>query len=148
MMSLLDTLGAQGRVILFSSHILEEVERLSGTIQVMVAGRLAASGNFREIRRLMTSRPHVFSIRSSDDRRLAAALMSRPDVGAVELTGSASAGGRSPAAPRRGLSVRTSDYGAFTAAIAELARAEDIRLYELLPADESLESVFSYLLQN
>ena len=40
MMDLLDKLGAEGRTILFSSHILEEVERLSGTIQVVVAGRL------------------------------------------------------------------------------------------------------------
>jgi ABC-type multidrug transport system ATPase subunit len=59
MMDLLDKLGSEGRTILFSSHILEEVERLSGTIQVVVAGRLAASGDFRAIRRLMTSRPHV-----------------------------------------------------------------------------------------
>jgi ABC-2 type transport system ATP-binding protein len=135
MMDLLAKLGAEGRVIVFSSHILEEVERLSGTIQVMVAGRLAASGDFREIRRLMTSRPHVFSLRSSDDRRLAAALMGRPDVAAVELTGT-------------GLSVRTTDFGAFTARIAALARDEDIRLRELLPTDESLESVFSYLISN
>ncbi len=68
MMDLLDKLGSEGRTILFSSHILEEVERLSGTIQVVVAGRLAASGDFRAIRRLMTSRPHVFTVRSSDDR--------------------------------------------------------------------------------
>jgi ABC-2 type transport system ATP-binding protein len=52
MMDLLDKLGSEGRTILFSSHILEEVERLSGTIQVVVAGRLAASGDFRAIRRL------------------------------------------------------------------------------------------------
>jgi ABC-2 type transport system ATP-binding protein len=118
---------------LFSSHILEEVERVASTIQVMVAGRLAASGDFREIRRLMTSRPHVFSVRTSDDRRLAAALMGRPDVAAVELTG-------------KGLSVRTTDYGAFTRQIAVLARAEGIRLRELQPTDESLESVFGYLI--
>ena len=68
MMDLLHALGEQGRTILFSSHILEEVERLSGTIQVMVAGRLAASGDFRAIRRLMTTRPHVFLVRTSDDR--------------------------------------------------------------------------------
>jgi ABC-2 type transport system ATP-binding protein len=133
MMDLLSRLGDEGRVILFSSHILEEVERLSGTIQVMVSGRLAASGDFREIRRLMTSRPHVFSIRSSDDRRLGAALLGRPDVAAVELTS-------------KGLQVRTTDYGAFTATIAGLARDEGIRLRELLPTDESLESVFSYLI--
>ena len=44
-----------------------------------------------------------------------------------------------------GLQVRASDYGAFTADIARLARDEGIRLRELLPADESLESVFAYL---
>jgi ABC-2 type transport system ATP-binding protein len=132
MMDLLDKLGAEGRTILFSSHILEEVERLSGTIQVMVAGRLAASGDFRAIRRLMTSRPHVFMVRSSDDRRLAATLIGRPAVTAVELS-------------RNGLQVRASDFGAFCADIAVLARDSGISLRELLPTDESLESVFAYL---
>jgi len=133
MMDLLDKLGSEGRTIVFSSHILEEVERLSGTIQVMVAGRLAASGDFRAIRRLMTSRPHVFMVRSSDDRRLAATLIGGPAITAVELTG-------------KGLQVRASDYGAFCADIAVLARDNGISLRELLPTDESLESVFAYLI--
>jgi ABC-2 type transport system ATP-binding protein len=132
MMDLLDKLGSEGRTILFSSHILEEVERLSGTIQVVVAGRLAASGDFRAIRRLMTSRPHVFTVRSSDDRLLGGALIGRPAVTAVELG-------------RAGLQVRTSDYGAFCREIAVLARAHGVRLREVQPADESLESVFAYL---
>jgi len=136
MMDLLAKLGAEGRVILFSSHILEEVERLSGTIQVMVAGRLAASGDFRAIRRLMTSRPHVFNVRSSDDRRLAAALVGRPYTTAVELAGSG------------GLQVRTSDFGAFCAQIATITRDNGIALRELLPTDESLESVFGYLISS
>jgi ABC-2 type transport system ATP-binding protein len=136
MMDLLAKLGAEGRVILFSSHILEEVEKLSGTIQVMVAGRLAASGDFRAIRRLMTSRPHVFNVRSSDDRRLAAALVGRPYTTAVELAGSG------------GLQVRTSDFGAFCAQIATITRDNGIALRELLPTDESLESVFGYLISS
>ncbi len=135
MMELLAKLGTEGRAILFSSHILEEVERLSGTIQVMVTGRLAASGDFRAIRRLMTSRPHVFSVRSSDDRRLAAVLVGRPYTNAVELTG-------------KGLQVRTSDFGAFCGQIAVLTRDNGIALRELLPTDESLESVFGYLISS
>jgi ABC-2 type transport system ATP-binding protein len=135
MMDLLAKLGTEGRVILFSSHILEEVERLSGTIQVMVAGRLAASGDFRAIRRLMTSRPHVFNVRSSDDRRLAAVLVGRPYTNAVEFTG-------------KGLQVRTNDFGAFCAQIAVLSRDHGIALRELLPTDESLESVFGYLISS
>ena len=134
MMDLLETLGDEGRTILFSSHILEEVERLSGTIQVIVAGRLAASGDFRAIRRLMTSRPHVFLVRTSDDRRLGAALIGRPSVTGVEMSG-------------RGLQVKASDFGAFSREIAGLTREHGIQLRELLPEDESLESVFAYLVE-
>jgi ABC-2 type transport system ATP-binding protein len=133
MMDLLDVQARRGRTILFSSHILEEVERISGTIQVIVGGRLAASGDFRAIRRLMTSRPHVFLVRSSDDRLLGAALIGRPAVNGVELT-------------PRGLQVRAADYGTFSRELAGLTRQEGIRLRELLPADESLESVFAYLI--
>jgi ABC-2 type transport system ATP-binding protein len=133
MMDLLHAQGEQGRVIVFSSHILEEVERLSGIIQVIVGGRLAASGDFRAIRRLMTNRPHVFMLSSSDNRALGSALIGRPAVSAVELT-------------QHGLQVRASDYGTFTREIASVSRDHGIRLTQIRPADESLESVFTYLL--
>lgn len=101
MMEVLHQLGQAGRTVLFSSHILEEVAQLSGTVQVIVAGRLAASGDYRTIRRLMTHRPHVFTIHSSDDQRLAVALLAKEPVVGVELE------------PSGGLTVRTSDYGTF-----------------------------------
>jgi ABC-2 type transport system ATP-binding protein len=135
MMDLLAKLGAEGRTILLSSHILEEVERLAGTIQVIVSGRLAASGDFRAIRRLMTSRPHVFLVRTSDDRLLGSALIGSPAVTGVELTSG-------------GLQVRASDYGRFSRELAAVARDRGIRLRELLPEDESLESVFAYLVES
>ena len=135
MMDLLTKLGAEGRTILLSSHILEEVERLAGTIQVIVSGRLAASGDFRAIRRLMTSRPHVFLVRTSDDRLLGSALIGSPAVTGVELTSG-------------GLQVRASDYGRFSRELATVARDRGIRLRELLPEDESLESVFAYLVES
>jgi ABC-2 type transport system ATP-binding protein len=135
MMDLLTRLGAEGRTIVLSSHILEEVERLAGTIQVIVSGRLAASGDFRAIRRLMTSRPHVFLVRTSDDRLLGSALIGRPAVTGVELTSG-------------GLEVRASDYGTFSRELAVLARDQGIRLREVLPEDESLESVFAYLVES
>ncbi|MDG4806131.1 ABC transporter ATP-binding protein [Micromonospora sp. WMMD1120] len=134
MMQLLHTLGDAGRTILFSSHILEEVEQVSGTVQVMVAGRLAASGDFRTIRRLMTNRPHVFAVRSTDDRALAVALIGEASVSGVELDPT-------------GLTVRAGDYGAFTRALPRIALSKGIRVRQLVPSDESLESVFSYLVE-
>jgi ABC-2 type transport system ATP-binding protein len=133
MMDLLHKMAEEGRTILFSSHILEEVEQLSGTVQVIVAGRLAASGDYRHIRRLMTNRPHVFHIQSSDNRLLGTVLMREPSVSGVELVA------------QNGLQVRANDYGTFTRALAKIARAEGIRLTGILPSDESLEKVFSYL---
>jgi ABC-2 type transport system ATP-binding protein len=132
MMELLTSMAGQGRTILFSSHILEEVERLAQNVLVIVAGRLAASGDFREIRRLMTDRPHTFTIQSSDNRRLAGALLARDPVFAVELNDGL-------------LTVRSADYAAFTRLLAGVARQSDVSLYELRPTDESLESVFQYL---
>jgi ABC-2 type transport system ATP-binding protein len=133
MMDLLHTMAAGGRTILFSSHILEEVEQLSGTVQVIVAGRLAASGDYRHIRRLMTNRPHVFLLQSSDNRLLGTVLMRQGSVSGVELIAG------------EGLQVRANDYGTFSRALAKAARAENIRLTGILPSDESLEDVFSYL---
>jgi ABC-2 type transport system ATP-binding protein len=134
MITLLRSMAAAGRTILFSSHILEEVERLADSILVVYAGRLAASGDFRSIRRLMTDRPHTFTVRSSDDRRLAAALMLEPAVFGAELVD-----GR--------VSVRTADFGAFTRALPRVARDTRVSLFEVTPTDESLESVFSYLVR-
>ncbi|MEA2613085.1 MAG: type transport system ATP-binding protein, partial [Chloroflexota bacterium] len=134
MIGLLRQMAAAGRVILFSSHILEEVEQLADAVLVVYAGRLAASGDFRSIRRLMTDRPHRFTIRSSDDRALAAALLHEPAVFGAELVDGL-------------LAVRTSDYLAFTRTVAPTARAAGIRLHEVRPTDDSLESVFGYLVR-
>ncbi len=134
MMAMLRDMAAQGRTILFSSHILEEVERLAEEVLVIVAGRLAASGDFREIRKLMTDRPHTFNVRSSDNRALAAALVADPSVYGVELQDGL-------------LQVRTGEFAAFTLAIPGVARKAGVSIHELRPTDESLESVFSYLVK-
>ncbi len=134
LMELLRRLAAEGRTIVFSSHILEEVERLADEVLVILDGRLAASGDFREIRRLMTDRPHSFIVRSSDDRQLAARLVAESYVAAVAIDDG-------------GLEVRTTDFNAFTASIAGLIQRSGVTLQELRPSDESLESVFAYLVK-
>ena len=139
LMALLTSMAEQGRTVLFSSHILEEVEEIAGTIEVMVAGRHAASGDFREIRRLMTERPHQYTVRSSDDRALAAALIADGCVSSVQLVGTAAAAGSAA------LHVEATDQGRFVHVLPVVARDARISVYEVTPADESLESVFSYL---
>lgn len=132
LMDMLRRMSAEGRTILFSSHILEEVERLAENVLVIVSGRLAASGDFHEIRKLMIDRPHTFRLRSSDNRRLAAALIAEESVFGVELEGER-------------LSIQTADFGKFALAAPRVAKDAGVTLLEFVPTDESLESVFSYL---
>ncbi|KQX49413.1 MULTISPECIES: ABC transporter ATP-binding protein [unclassified Streptomyces] len=134
LMDLLRRMGADGRTVLFSSHILEEVEQLASHIEVIVAGRHAASGDFRKIRRLMTDRPHRYLVRSSDDRALAAALIADPSTAGIEVDHA-----------EGGLRVQAVDFGRFTELLPKVARERGIRLLTVSPSDESLESVFSYL---
>ncbi|WP_327368654.1 ABC transporter ATP-binding protein [Streptomyces sp. NBC_01217] len=134
LMALLRQMGAQGRTVLFSSHILEEVEQLASHIEVIVAGRHAASGDFRKIRRLMTDRPHRYLVRSSDDRALAAALIADPSTAGIEVD-----------LGEQALRIQAVDFGRFTELLPKVAREHGIRLLTVSPSDESLESVFSYL---
>jgi ABC-2 type transport system ATP-binding protein len=138
LIDLLHAMGDQGRTVLVSSHVLEEVEQLASNIQVLVAGRHAASGDFREIRRLMTERPHRYTVRSSDNRALAAEVLARGLVSGAWLTSRTGS-------PDALLHLQTSEFSAFAHALPRLARDRDITIRELIPEDESLESVFSYL---
>jgi ABC-2 type transport system ATP-binding protein len=134
MIDLLRDDASRGRVIVFSTHILEELHHLAEEVLVVVSGRLAASGNFREIRRLMTDRPHTFTVAATDNRLLAGALMGQDSVSGVQLDGGH-------------MVVRASDRGAFAVALPRVARDVGVGLREVIPADESLESVFNYLVE-
>jgi ABC-2 type transport system ATP-binding protein len=136
MMGLLTQFAEQGRTIVFSSHILEEVEQIARHVEVVVSGRHAASGDFAAIRRLMTDRPNQYVVRSSDDRKLASLLLAEPSVRGARLRGT------------NALEVEADDFGGFAQIVPKLARDNGIRIFELNPTDESLESVFSYLVNS
>jgi ABC-2 type transport system ATP-binding protein len=136
LMELLRTMGAEGRTVLFSSHILEEVEQVARQIEVVVAGRHAASGDFGAIRRLMTDRPNRFVLRTADDRLMASVLLGDPSVRGARLRSEG------------GIELEASDFGRFSEVLPRLAREHGVRLHEVTPTDESLESVFSYLVSS
>jgi ABC-2 type transport system ATP-binding protein len=136
LMELLRTMGAEGRTVLFSSHILEEVEQVARQIEVVVSGRHAASGDFGAIRRLMTDRPNRYVLRTADDRLMASALLRDQSVRGARLRSEG------------GIEVEASDFGRFSEVLPRLAREHGVRLHEVTPTDESLESVFSYLVSS
>jgi ABC-2 type transport system ATP-binding protein len=135
MITLFRSLGAEGRCVLVSSHVLDEVERLGSQILVMSQGRLAAAGDFHELRALMDDRPMRVRVRSNRPRELAGALLEAGTVVGVRLDGSDA------------LEIDTSDARALSRALAPAARDRDASLLEVVPLDADLEGVFRYLVQ-
>jgi ABC-2 type transport system ATP-binding protein len=133
MVELFHRLGDEGRCVLVSSHVLEEVERFGSNVLVIAQGRLAAQGDFHAIRDLMDDRPIQLRVRSDKPRRLAGRLLDAEVAIGVRLDGDDS------------VIVDTVDAKAFAAAIAPLARETDARLLEVVALDDDLESVFRYL---
>jgi ABC-2 type transport system ATP-binding protein len=126
-------LGAEGRTIVVSSHILEEVAQFADRIHLMVSGKLAASGDYRAIRQQLNDRPYLVRIDSSNARALAAGLLMEETVESVEIG-------------REGhLRVRSRDVATLQRSLPAVAARLDIRLLRVEPLDDSLESVFEYL---
>ena len=133
MIALIQRLGAEGVSVLVSSHVLEEVEKLGSRVLVIAQGRLAAQGDFHEIRSLMDNRPHRIRVRATDARQLAAALLVEAGVDHVDIEDGSS------------LIVGTDDVDRFRRQIAPIAAGTEVSLSEVSPLDDDLESVFKYL---
>jgi ABC-2 type transport system ATP-binding protein len=135
MVALFRRLGSEGRCVIVSSHVLEEVERLGSQVLVMSQGRLAAAGDFRELRALMDDRPMRIRVRTDRPRELAGALLEAGTAVGVRLDGD------------EALEVDTTDARALARALAPVARDRDARLLEVLPLDADLEGVFRYVVE-
>jgi ABC-2 type transport system ATP-binding protein len=136
LIALFRQLGAQGRAVIVSSHVLAEVERMAERVIVLVHGRLAAAGGPRAIRDAMDDRPrHVF-VRSSDARVLAASLVGLGSVGGVTFD-----------ADRDGLVIQTARARDVAVALPRVARDAGLRLHEVRALDDSLDSLFRELVR-
>lgn len=127
-------LGAEGRCVLVSSHVLSEIERLDARVLVMAQGRLVAEGDVAAIRALMDDRPHRLRVRTDRPRVLAAALLGRGAVDGVRVE-------------RDGVVLDTTDVTLLRRVLPAVARDLDARLSGLEPLDDSLEAVFRWLVE-
>ena len=123
MIALFQRLGAEGRCVLVSSHVLGEVERIGSRILVMSQGRLAAAGDFRELRALMDDRPMRVRVRTNRPRELAGALLESGAAVGARLDGDDV------------LDLDTNDAKALARALAPLARDRGASLLEVVPLD-------------
>jgi ABC-2 type transport system ATP-binding protein len=133
---LLRQLAAEGRTIVLSSHILEEVEQVADTVLLIVNGKLAASGGFRAIRAALNERPYHVRVMCDAPRRLASAVVALDSVDAVNVD------------PDGAIVVLSRNVRDLQIELPRLAKAGSISLRRVEPLDDSLESVFGYLVEH
>jgi len=132
---LLTRLGAEGRTVIVSSHVLHEVERMAPRVLVLVNGHLVAEGETPAIRRLISERPRrVMVTADGDSRALARELLATPSVDAVRIDDGS-------------IELETSDPVALSHALPVAATAADALLCTIQPVGDDLESVYAYLHQ-
>ena len=134
MISLFHELGNSGKCLLVSSHVLDEVARIGSKVLVIAQGRLVASGDYRRLRDLMDDRPHRIRVQADDPRKLASALIGRGVVDGASVRDNV-------------VLIDTLNVDRFGRNIASVSAELGIRLREVVPTDDDLESVFKYLVE-
>lgn len=128
-------LGEEGKTLIVSSHVLSEVERMAERVVAMVDGRLAAVGSVATIREAMTDKPRRVYTECSNPRRLASALIAADGIVGVSVEDHT-------------VRIETDDARSLAFRLPAIALDHGIELSRVEPIDESLESVFRYLVEN
>ena len=127
-------LANRGHTVIVSSHVLAEVERMADRVLAIVDGKLAAAGDVTAIRGAMSDIPYRVRIDTDLERGLASALIDMEGVAGITVESGS-------------LLVETTDLPALGTGLPCIARRLDARITQFEPEDESLESVFRYLVR-
>lgn len=84
-MNVIKELGAMGRTVLVSSHILHEVERITEQIVILHRGRVLALGNSHAIREMLDQHPHKIVIDCENPRELAKNFVDLDEVTGISF---------------------------------------------------------------
>jgi ABC-2 type transport system ATP-binding protein len=134
LMDIVLRLGADGKSVIVSSHVLHEVQSLTSQIVLLNHGRLVAEGHVREIRDLIDKHPHHIVLVCDQYRRLAGHVLQWPDVEGVRVLASEGS-----------LMVETRAPDAFYGRLPELSLADGLAIQSVYSDDDNLEAVFKYL---
>ncbi|MEL0335772.1 MAG: ABC transporter ATP-binding protein [Euryarchaeota archaeon] len=132
-MSVIRDLGTQGKTVLVSSHILDEIERITEQIVILHNGRLLALGNLHAIRDLLDKHPHRILIRTENPRKLAEYFVPEAPVYGVRF------------AEEGALEVLTNDLSAAHSVLPRVIVESGLKITSIENPDDNLEALLGYL---
>ena len=132
--SLIQEWGRQGRTVIFSTHVLYEVERVTNNVLLLYKGCVLAQGEIRQIRELIDEHPHAVTVECRDPHALAGVFAPEPSTLAVEFADGA-------------VTIRTKDPNAFYQKLNDLVMNGHSAITGISCPDDNLQSVFDYLVR-
>jgi ABC-2 type transport system ATP-binding protein len=135
---LVASLGAEGRCVVVSSHVLHEVEAMTHRVVLIRFGRLRAQGDFLRLRELIEDRPYRIGIEvdAPRARAFAAALLELAHVRTAEVNDDTT------------LEITTTQLDAACQEVPEVARRLGLGLIRFTSPDADLESLYRYLMHD
>jgi ABC-2 type transport system ATP-binding protein len=128
--------GRAGKSVIVSSHVLHEIEAMTGNILLIDQGRILAEGNVHQIRELIDEHPHTVSITADQPRALAREFLAYDDVLSLRFEEVA-------------IVVQTARPDAFYTRLTELAGTGTLgAIHEVTSPDDNLQAVFQYLVKS
>jgi ABC-2 type transport system ATP-binding protein len=134
-MALFEELGRQGMHLLISSHILDEVDRISDRVVLITGGYLIAEGNIHKVRQEVREKPMQVLIRCDRPEVLASRMFALNHCVEARLH-----------ADGRGVFLRTGDIDQFYSMLNGIAAEGLVRIEAVAPADDDANAIYQYLI--
>lgn len=128
--------AADGKHVILSSHVLQEVDVISDQVVLIANGMIIAEGKIRKVRDEIQEHPSQFIVqcRDGDASGVAARLFSEDHVTEIKLN-----------EDRMGMLVMTRDREQFARALGRIA-LDGHRIDSVVPADENVDALYEYLI--
>jgi ABC-2 type transport system ATP-binding protein len=133
--ALFQELGRQGMHLLISSHILDEVDRISDRVVLITGGYLVAEGSIRQVRQEVREKPMQVLIRCDRPEVLAARMFSVNHCVEARLH-----------ADGKGVFLRTGDIDQFYSMLNGIAAEGLVKIESVAPADDDASAIYQYLI--
>jgi ABC-2 type transport system ATP-binding protein len=126
--------AAEGKHVILSSHVLQEVDVISEQVILMANGMIVAEGKVRGVRDEIQEHPSQYIVRCRSASEIAARLFNEDHVTEIRLN-----------EDRMGMLVMTRDREQFARALGQIAH-DGHRIESVVPADENVDALYEYLI--
>ena len=128
--------AAEGKHVIISSHVLQEVDLISDQVVLIANGMIVAEGKIRKVRDEIQEHPsqYIVRCRERDASGVAALLFGEDHITEIKLNDD-----------RLGLLVMTRDREQFSRTLSRLA-VDGHAIDSVVPTDENVDALYEYLI--